>query len=360
MTTPAAETLQPAAETAIPSCDVVVLTWDRRDLLEPCVARVLAHTRVRGRLIIVDNGSTDPATLQYLREARGTAALPIEVVRVPQNIGIAAGLNVGLRHSTAPWVCLLNNDLLVTEGWLEEMVRVGERDASIGLINPMSNEFGVRPSADETLDQLGRRCRVTRSGRWLENWQAIGFCVLFHRRVFEEIGCWDERIGSMTDTDYSLLVRRTGRVCAIAEGAYVFHQKSATIRHDPSRHREFRDSWDQLQRKWGLGSFQRVACILPCGAASARAAARVRELANAGHEVDAIGAPADVAGVARHLLIRVRPVPGWAIWPAACWRIVTKKKRFERIIVWSPGAARWLARLNGLHGAAVQLERTGA
>lgn len=356
-----ADAVPVAAQTGSPRCDVVVLTWNRLDLLEPCIARLLAHTRGPGRLIIVDNGSTDPATLAYLRQAQGTPALPLEVVRIPENIGIAAALNVGLRHTTAPWMCLLNNDLLVTDGWLEEMLRVGSRNPAIGLINPMSNEFGLHPSPAETVDDVGRRCRLTHSGRWLENWQAIGFCIMFSRRVLEEVGYWDAEVGAMflTDTDYSLQVRRTGRVCAIAEAAYVFHQKSATIKLDPARDRQFRESWARLQRKWNLPSLQRVVCVLPGGEAAGRAAARVRELANGWHEVDAIGSPAAAAKVARRLLVRVRSAPEWAVWPAALWRIATKKKRFERIVVWSPRAARRLARLEWLHRAAVHQETAG-
>ena len=354
--------MSPAATAmSAPVCDLVLLTWNRKDLLEPCVDRLLAHTRLPCRLLIVDNGSTDSETLAYLAKLDGTSAMDIRIVRLPQNRGIAAALNAGLRNTSAPWVCLLNNDVLVTEGWLEEMMRVAEADPAIGLVNPMSNEFNVVPLAGEAIDDVARRRRRSRGG-WLENWQAIGFCVLFSRALLEEVGYWDEAIGSMyfEDTDYSLQVRRTGRICVIAEGAYVFHHKSATINHDPMRHEKFRTGRERLYGKWGLSPPQRIAYVLPAApAALARAAVQVRGLANEGHEVGVIVFSGAAGTIRRHLQVRVTAVPGWWLWPAALWRVLVKKKRFERIIVSSAGLARLLRWLRVLHRASVELEPGG-
>lgn len=352
-----------STRTAVPMavCDIVLLTWNRKDLLEPCVERLFAHTSLPSRLLIVDNGSTDPDTLAYLAGLRGTPRMAVQVVRLPENGGIAAALNVGLRHTSAPWMCLLNNDVLVTAGWLEEMIRVAEADPAIGLVNPMSNEFNVGPAAGETIDELAKRRGQSRGG-WLENWQAIGFCVLFSRAVLEEAGYWDEAMGSMyfEDTDFSLQVRRTGRICVIAEGAYVFHHKSATINRDPTRHEKFRASRERLYRKWSLSPPQRIAYVLPTvPAVAALSAARVRGLANQGHKVDVIGPVRATAAVRRHLLVRTRRVPEWAVWPATLARVLVKKKRFDRIIVYSPGLARLLRWARPLYKTAVQLEAGG-
>ena len=354
--THAPEPAWPRAMAAV--CDLVLLTWNRKDLLEPCVERLFAHTRPPSRLLIVDNGSTDPDTLEYLDGLRGVPSMEVRVVRLAENVGIAAALNAGLRKTEAPWVCLLNNDVLVTEGWLEEMIRVAEADQAIGLVNPMSNEFNLARAAGETVDEVARRCRERR-GRWIENWQAIGFCVLFSRAVLEVAGFWDERIGSMyfEDTDYSLQVRRTGRISVIAEGAYVFHHKSATINRDPTRHEKFREGREQLRRKWGLEDSRRIACVLSARPAVAmRSAARVRGLANQGHEVSVVVSSGAAGTIRRHLQVRVTAVPGWWLWPAALWRVLVKKKRFERIIVSSPGLARLFRWLRPFHRAAVERE----
>ncbi len=106
------------------ACDLILLTWNRPDLLKPCIERILRSTRLPCRLLIVDNASTDPEARAYLPTIRGTEWVDTEVIIRPSNDGFSIGMNEGMARSTAPWVCLLNNDILVTEGWLEEMLRV--------------------------------------------------------------------------------------------------------------------------------------------------------------------------------------------------------------------------------------------
>ena len=71
------------------------------------------------RLIVVDNGSTDnsPEALRALREE-----CPFELLEAGENLGFSAGNNLGIRYALsegADFVLLLNNDTLVTEGFLE-------------------------------------------------------------------------------------------------------------------------------------------------------------------------------------------------------------------------------------------------
>ena len=223
---------------------MVLLTWNRRDLLEPCVERLILHTRRANRLIIVDNGSTDPDALAYLDRLAAEQHGWVEVVRWPENRSIAAALNAGLALTSAPWICLLNNDILVTSGWLEEMLSVAERGQDIGLVNPMSNEFNCEPSrSGETIDDLARRLQARR-GQWVEHWVGVGFCLVLSQRVLRLVGMLDEAFlgGYFEDADYALRVQHAGLRCVIAEGAYVYHHGSATMRHDPGRSRLFQEN----------------------------------------------------------------------------------------------------------------------
>ena len=247
-------------------CDVVLLTWNRRDLLEPCVERLVRYTRRADRLIIVDNGSADPEALAYLNRlaSGGPGEIKIEVVRLPENRSIATALNAGLALATAPWICLLNNDVLVTAGWLDEMLDVAERGQDIGLVNPMSNEFNCKPQrSGETIDDLARRLQARR-GQWVEHWMGVGFCLVLSQRVLRRIGMMDEgfRGGYFEDADYSLRVQRAGLRCVIAEAAYVYHHGSATMRHDPGRSRLFQENEARFLAKWSKEPPRRIAWVL--------------------------------------------------------------------------------------------------
>ena len=339
-------------------CDLVVLTWNRVDLLRPCLERLLAHTRLPSRLIVVDNGSTDPETLRYLQALPGAAPLETDVIRHPTNLGIAAALNSGLRASRAPWICLLNNDVLVTEGWLEELLAVAQADPAIGLVNPMSNQFGLTARSGETIDELARRCRAAR-GRWVEHATCEGFCMLVSRQVLEQVGLFDEGLGPMffEDADYALRVRRAGRLCVVAEGAYVFHQGSATIKEDPGRDRRFAESEARFARKWGLPPRERIGWVLgPGSGPQAEAAARrIRALAGR-HKVWVFAEPRTRPAIPRHLQVVPVTLPRPVFVAGVLWRILTKKKRFHRLVVDDPRLARLLRGLAPLHRAAVRSE----
>ncbi len=348
---------QEAAETTPVLCDLIVLTWNRADLLRSCVERLLAHTPLPSRLLIVDNGSTDPEALGYLDALRRRHPRGVEVIRHPANIGIAAALNAGLARTRAPWIGLLNNDAFVTAGWLEELIAVAESDPSIGLVNPMSNQFGLAPRARETIDAVARRCRAAR-GRWIEQSRAEGFCVVLPRRVFERVGYWDDTLGGMfyEDADYALRARQAGFRSVVAEGAYVYHVGGATIGRDPARHERFAASAARFARKWPLAQPQRMGWILgrERGPALTPAACAIRELANAGHKLWVFGAAGQVRELPRHLQVVPVTLPRVGGSLVALWRILTKKKRFQRIVV-EPGAlARAVRSLTPLHRAMVE------
>ena len=118
-----------------PLCDLVLLSWNHLECTHPAVESILAHTTVPARLIIVDQNSGEE-TRRYLRSVRSTPTVAVEVLFNPANVGYPKGMNIGLRAARAPFVCFLNNDILVPPGWLEELIAVAESDPSIGTVCP--------------------------------------------------------------------------------------------------------------------------------------------------------------------------------------------------------------------------------
>ena len=124
--------------------DIILLSYESPDLLKKCVQSVLDHTRIRTRLIIVDNASQDTEVARFINAVSGNETVAVEKIFSENNKGFAGGMNLGLRVSDAPFVCLLNNDCVVTDGWLEEMIAVARSRDDIGLVNPQSNTFGSK------------------------------------------------------------------------------------------------------------------------------------------------------------------------------------------------------------------------
>ncbi len=340
-----------------PVCDLVLLTWNRRDLLKGCVERILRSTHLPSRLIIVDNGSTDPEALAYLREVSGTPWVDVAVARLAHNHCIAEAFNAGLARSRAPWVCLLTNDSLVTDGWLAELLDVATRHPSIGLLNPMSNEFDLWPHHGESIEAVAQRCLAHR-GEWIEHSRTSAFCTLMPRQVVEGVGLLDEgyQPGYFEDADYSVRVQRAGFMCAIASGTYVYHVGSATMRADPQRMRWFRANEARFFSKWQRPRSQRVAWVLSeRGQAGWELTGRaLRRLANEDHRVWVFGTRRAQRLVPRHYNLIAQVVHPPAVPVEVLWNILMKKKRFHRIVASDERFTRLLRWLAPIHRADVE------
>ncbi|KAA0108500.1 glycosyltransferase [Methylobacterium sp. P1-11] len=112
----------PLADPA-PLVSVVIPSRDRLDLITRVCRGVLHETAYPSiELIIVDNGSTDPAVLEHYATLRGDAR--VRILMDPQPFNFAAMVNAGVAVASGAVVVLLNNDVAVLEpGWLEAMVR---------------------------------------------------------------------------------------------------------------------------------------------------------------------------------------------------------------------------------------------
>ena len=100
---------------------IVVPCWNQLAFTKQCLAALKIHTRPTWELIVIDNGSTD-GTAIYLEGARDMAAVPVTVVSNATNLGFPAAINQGLQLARGEYLVLLNNDVVVTDGWLDHLI----------------------------------------------------------------------------------------------------------------------------------------------------------------------------------------------------------------------------------------------
>ena len=217
-------------------------------------------------LIAIDNGSTD-GTGVYLAGVRDVASVPFTIISNPENIGFPAAINQGLKVARGEYLVLLNNDVVVTDGWLSQLIALAEKDGkdqfnhrahrdhgeensgrrakseagketSIGLAGPMSN-YASPPQLVENvpytnLDEMqafARRWRDERRGQWFTRAKLSGFCLLMKRAVYEAVGGLDKQfgLGLFDDDDLAKRARRAGFELAVAHDLFVHHFGSRTF-----------------------------------------------------------------------------------------------------------------------------------
>jgi GT2 family glycosyltransferase len=238
------------------------VSWNGLELTRRCVASVLDDpAAIDLELVIVDNASTDgtPAWLDTLADRPR-----ITVIRNGENRGFAAACNQGLAAAAARGVDLLvilNNDLVVTPGWLRTLDRHLRRDPTIGLLGPVTNNIGNEAriaTAYADLDAMeAEQAAYTgaHAGRTFELPVLAFFCVAMPRAVFEEVGGLDERFGTgfFEDDDYCQRVRAGGRRVVCAEDVFVHHELSASFdRIDQDARRAlFERNRAYYESKWG-------------------------------------------------------------------------------------------------------------
>jgi glycosyltransferase involved in cell wall biosynthesis len=270
---------------------IIVPCCNQREFTQLCLQALFQHTHPAWELIVVDNGSTDGTGL-YLAGVRDAAAVPVTVIANGQNLGFPRAVNQGLQAACGEYFVLLNNDAVVTDGWLDQLIalslarfetatesaRSGERKTEgpdrvrmngaqiagcgVGLVGPMSN-YAAPPQLVEAapyrdLDEMqafARRWREEHCGRWFLAPKLSGFCILMRRAVYEAIGGLDERfgLGFFDDEDLAVRARRAGFELAVAHDLFVHHFGSRTFVGngiDPGRLLE--ENARRFADKWGL------------------------------------------------------------------------------------------------------------
>ncbi|MFN0152027.1 MAG: glycosyltransferase [bacterium] len=227
-----------------PKTSIVILTWNELEYTKKCVASIRKHTPEPHEIIFVDNGSTD-GTPEWLATMPGA-----KVIANAKNLGFAAGANQGIRAATGERILLLNNDTLVTEGWLSTLGAHLDADASCGLVGPISN-YVSGPQLDTTakydsepaMAAHARRVRRKNAGRSDEVRRLVGFCLLARAEVFRSAGLFDEgySIGNFEDDDFSLRAVLAGWRLRIARDAFIHHFGSRTFVGNKVDYRETLD-----------------------------------------------------------------------------------------------------------------------
>jgi O-antigen biosynthesis protein len=104
---------------------IIVPCWNQLEFTRHCIAALTRYTRSPWELIVVNNGSTD-ATADYLAGVQDAASGPVTVIANAANRGFPAAINQGLQVASGEYLVLLNNDVVVTDGWLDQFIALAE------------------------------------------------------------------------------------------------------------------------------------------------------------------------------------------------------------------------------------------
>ena len=241
------------------------MTADSRELVLECLDHL--KSPLLEAVIVVDNGSTDGTA-----DAVAQRHPDVRVIRLEESRGLAEPYNIGARVGSAGFVLFLNDDVLADDGAIEKLeASLRSRPSAVAaagrMVDPSSAETQIEyqprrfPTVMMFLASFAGLERIWRKNPWsgghrrhpLADDQVVtvdqppGACLLVRRRVFRQVGGWDEQFEFwFEDVDLARRLREHGDVLYVP---------TASFRH-VGGHSARRLSQAEIVRRWYRGALR--------------------------------------------------------------------------------------------------------
>jgi GT2 family glycosyltransferase len=215
-----------------PRISVIVLTYNGRQWLGPCLESLLAQRDVpEYEVLVVDNGSTD-GTLAYLAESFPS----VRTIDNGRNLGFAAGNNAGARAARGAVLAFVNNDTVPAPDWLSRLyTALIDRTLVSSRLVSLSEPVVIDSAGDGYLRAGGayKHGHGAAPEAFLKSREVFGVCgaaFMIHRPAFDALNGFDESLFMVyEDVDLSYRARLAGYKCWYAADAVVRHAGSGTL-----------------------------------------------------------------------------------------------------------------------------------
>ncbi|MCY4044086.1 MAG: glycosyltransferase family 2 protein, partial [Cellvibrionales bacterium] len=244
---------------------VIIPTRDGLDVLQPCIETLFSTTQGRNiELIILDNGSSLPETLNYFEKLK--LQKNVVIIRDDNPFNYSNLNNQGVSESTGHVLLFLNNDIeALSRGWLDEMLsqvvrpNIGCVGAKLLYPDRTIQHAGVIMGLGGYAAHSHRGLANHSSGYFnrlnlRQNISAVtGACLMVRREIFELVGGFDSNFAvAYNDVDFCLKVKRAGFDNVFTPFAELIHHESKTRGEEsaPADIHRFQQEKDRLQNKW--------------------------------------------------------------------------------------------------------------
>ncbi len=214
---------------------IVIPTFNGKKILDKCLNSILKNTDYRDFEIIVIDDSSSDGTKEMIQKNYPSVRLMLS----ERNEGFATACNKGLKHASGDFIVLLNNDIIVENGWLNSWLLVAEQNTNYGLIgcklvypNGLIQHAGgyIRPHGflsdgfghfkEDSLDTI-KECSYVTGAAWL-----------LRRDVLKMVGYFDTMFSPAyyEDADYCIRVKNAGFKIIYSPKPKLIHATNQTTR----------------------------------------------------------------------------------------------------------------------------------
>jgi GT2 family glycosyltransferase len=213
---------------------VLVVNWNRKDLLRACLLSLRRQTGVPFEIIVIDNGSSDGSA--DLAEQQFNA----RVIRNRENRGFCAANNQGIACAKGEFIALLNNDAEAEPGWLAALHDACSRAPDVGMVASKVLVW-EEPGRIDKVGHLifpdgqnrGRGSGALDQGQFEKEEEVLwpdGCAAMYRKSMLDQIGGFDEDFFAYgDDAELGLRARIAGWKCIYTARAVVRHHRGATM-----------------------------------------------------------------------------------------------------------------------------------
>jgi O-antigen biosynthesis protein len=239
--------VRPQLPTPLPLISILIPTRDRIELLQKCIESIQQRSSYPHiEIIVIDNGSIEPASLAYFEALKKQG---IQVIQDLRPFNFSALNNLAAKHAQGEFLCLMNNDIeIVTPDWVEEMLSFAALPGAgaVGARLWYPNEQGLQHGG--VVIGLGGvaghahvglpKGQVGYFGRMALHHRLLGVtaaCLFIRKSNYMAIGGMDEDIAvAFNDVDFCLRLHQAGMTCVYTPYAEMIHHESASRGNDLS------------------------------------------------------------------------------------------------------------------------------
>lgn len=252
------------------TCDIVLPVYNGLSHVKDCVESVLEHTPAHLYQLWLMDDASDATTSAYLQEVAGQHA-HITHVRNPENLGFLKNCNKGMALGGEPYVLLLNSDVIVTQGWLQKLIRCAESDSTIASVNPLTNHasnLAIPIALGVSFRDMNWYLEHHAPKTYPDVVTGVGFCMLLRRAALEKVGVFDEvyGMGYCEESDLCMRLTTQGWRTVVADDTYVYHKGRATFTNRDERYTHNRKIFDErwlAEYKRQFAEFQAKSPLAP-------------------------------------------------------------------------------------------------
>jgi GT2 family glycosyltransferase len=197
---------------------IVFACHNALDYTKQCVKSLMDKGIPLERVVVVDNASHD-GTQDYL------ASLPLgKLIANPTNLGCGVAWNQGALEQQAEWTVIMNNDVLVSKDFVEELIKAAEHH-QLKIVSPAMIEGALDYDFDQFAEIASNRMKEA-----LRPGMAHAVCMVIHRSVWMKIGYFAPipNLWGFEDTLFFHHARKASIPMGIVGNVWLHHFGSVT------------------------------------------------------------------------------------------------------------------------------------